>query len=431
MSTRPKVLLLDDDPDMLEIYREILQRLPAQPDIQTVTSGTRAIAMLEAEPFSMVITDLSMPKMDGLQVLAVVRRRWPHMKTAVMTSAADDQYRKRAYGMGVDVFCSKPSTSKEIESFLAEIDKLLRRPDEPANATKPGISTLGDALRLEALARNSSVIRCVQGGQEGKVWVQQGEVIDAVAPELTGEAAFDLILSWANARVEILPADPSRPRRIFNAISDTSLFASAPRPSQRQHTPAPQPPPQAPQPAKQEYRGTPSAPQSAPPPSSSFSPPQQPNPPQRTPSPAPQQRMAPPAQQPPQQPPPPKEPAHPPEQAPTRQRSKSGMADLARTDGVDLLLSIRAGDDAPEIDSWGVEHPDELAQWTVATLDRFQSLGETLGVGKSAQVELLTATTRISLILKGDAALCAGFKRSMVPEVAREHLKAIISKWAS
>src|SRR5208337_3441016 len=68
----PKVLLVDDEPDLLEMYREILGQLPSKPEIQTATSGPRALALLEAEEFRLMICDLMMPKMDGLQLLSVV-----------------------------------------------------------------------------------------------------------------------------------------------------------------------------------------------------------------------------------------------------------------------------------------------------------------------------------------------------------------------
>ena len=74
MDASHKILLLDDDPDLLDMYREILAQLPSHPEISTASSGARAMAMLEAEPYRLLICDLKMPKMDGLQVLSIVRR---------------------------------------------------------------------------------------------------------------------------------------------------------------------------------------------------------------------------------------------------------------------------------------------------------------------------------------------------------------------
>src|SRR5665647_670308 len=110
MDTRPKILLAYDDLDLLDMYREMLAQLPSQPEIHTAESGARVIAMLEAEPFQLLICDLKMPKMDGLQVLAIVRRKYPHLRTVAMTAELDEQFRSRAYALGVDLFWHKPGS---------------------------------------------------------------------------------------------------------------------------------------------------------------------------------------------------------------------------------------------------------------------------------------------------------------------------------
>jgi len=127
MERRPKILLADDDPDLLDMYREILGQLPSRPEIHTASSGARAIAMLEAEEFQLLICDLKMPKMDGLQVLAIVRRKYPPLRTVALTAEVDEQFRSRAYALGVDLFWHKPATEQETKMFLECIESLLGR----------------------------------------------------------------------------------------------------------------------------------------------------------------------------------------------------------------------------------------------------------------------------------------------------------------
>src|SRR5215467_5244968 len=118
MHTPHRILLVDDEPDLLEMYRQILKQLPSQPEIHTAVSGTRALAMLEAEPFRLLICDLRMPKVDGLQVLSIVRRKYPALRTVVLTGVADEQFRSRVYALGVDLFWHKPGTQQETQMFL-------------------------------------------------------------------------------------------------------------------------------------------------------------------------------------------------------------------------------------------------------------------------------------------------------------------------
>ena len=118
MEKRHKILLVDDDPGLLEVYRELLAHLHSRPDIATANSGTRAMAMLEAEDYRLLICDLKMPKMDGLQVLSIVRRKYPELRTVALTAVVDEQFRSRVYALGVDLFWHKPANEHETRMFL-------------------------------------------------------------------------------------------------------------------------------------------------------------------------------------------------------------------------------------------------------------------------------------------------------------------------
>src|SRR6266404_1181230 len=218
MDTRHKILLLDDDPDLLDLYREILSQLPSQPEIHTATSGTRAIALLEAEAFRLLICDLKMPKMDGLQVLSIVRRKHPELRTVVLTSVLDEQFRSRVYALGVDLFWQKPTTDEETRMFLECLESLLGREIEGGFRGVQSKS-LVDIIQLECLSHSSSVLRITNGPLTGKLWILNGELIDATAESATGEAAFRKILSWKAGNFELLPAEPDRPRTIFKSCN--------------------------------------------------------------------------------------------------------------------------------------------------------------------------------------------------------------------
>jgi CheY-like chemotaxis protein len=222
MDTTYKILLLDDDPDLLDMYREILAQLPSRPEVHTATSGARAMAMLEAEPFRLLISDLKMPKMDGLQVLSIVRRKYPQLRTVVLTSVMDEQFRSRVYALGVDLFWHKPGTDQEIKMFLECLESLLGREDESGFRGVQSKS-LVDIIQLECISQSSSVLRISNGQLSGKIWIQDGEVVDAEAGELRAEPAFHKILSWRTGNFETLSAEPNRPRTIFKSYNGLLL----------------------------------------------------------------------------------------------------------------------------------------------------------------------------------------------------------------
>ena len=218
METRHKILLVDDDPDLLELYSEILGRLPSKPEIHTASNGARAMAMLEGHQFRLVISDLKMPKMDGLQMLSIVRRKYPALRTVVLTSVADEQFRSRVYALGVDLYWQKPATDHEIKMFCECIESLL---DRNAEAGFRGVQSksLVDIVQLECIAQSSAVLRITNGPLVGHIWINSGELVDAETDGARGETAFQKILAWKTGSFETLPAEPARAQTIFKSYN--------------------------------------------------------------------------------------------------------------------------------------------------------------------------------------------------------------------
>jgi len=225
MALTNKVLLLDDDEDLLALYQEMLSQLPSQPEIRTATSGARAISLLEAEPFNLLLCDLTMPRMDGLQVLTIVRRKFPQLCTAVLTSVVDEQVRSRAYAIGIDLFLEKPNNANEITLFLECVESLLGKQDHTGFRGIQSKSLI-DLIQLECYSQSSSMLKITNGASSGRIWLAKGEIIDAEALDDVGERAFKRIMAWKTGNFEILPAEPNHPARI-QASSQALLLETA------------------------------------------------------------------------------------------------------------------------------------------------------------------------------------------------------------
>jgi CheY-like chemotaxis protein len=223
MEKRHKLLLVDDDTALLETYKELLSRLPSKPEIFTASTGSRAISILESEPFRLLICDLSMPRMDGLQVLSIVRRRFPKLRTVALTAINDEQFRSRAYALGVDLFWLKPGSEQDIQMFLECLESLLGGEADSTGFRGVQSKSLMDIVQLECISQSSSVLRISNGAHQGRIWIQDGEVIDAEAGELRGEAAFRRIFSWRGGGFETLAPEPDRERTIHQSYNGLLL----------------------------------------------------------------------------------------------------------------------------------------------------------------------------------------------------------------
>lgn len=218
MEKKHKILILDDDNDWLTLSREMLAALPSRPEILTANTGKRALSLLESEPVRLLICDLKMPRIDGLQVLAIVRRRYPELRTVVLSGLEDEEYRSRAYALGVDLFWIKIEMQRNSKLFIECLESLLGRDDMPGFR---GIQSksLMDIIQMECLSRSSSVLRISRGPLVAKLWIQDGELTDAEAEGVRGEAAFRRLLAWKSGTFENHPAEPDRERTIFKPVN--------------------------------------------------------------------------------------------------------------------------------------------------------------------------------------------------------------------
>lgn len=88
--------------------------------------------------------------------------------------------------------------------------------------------SLADIIQLECISQSSSVLRITNGDLTGRIWIQDGELIDAHTGDANGEAAVRKILGWRAGTFEMLPCEPARARSIFKSYSGLLLeFAQA------------------------------------------------------------------------------------------------------------------------------------------------------------------------------------------------------------
>jgi len=217
MKARQTILVLDDDGEWLERCREWLERLPSQPGVQTVSSGMGALSLLDAEPFQVLLCDLKMPRMDGLQVLSLVRRRFPELRTVALTGFADEEFRSRAYALGVDLFWLKLDMQQNPQMFLECIESLLEQTDDGGGRDAQSTNLL-EVIQMELALRNSSVLRIMSGRQVAHIWIKDGQLVDAQAGGADGEEALWRILNWEASAFESRPAEPGHVQTITKSL---------------------------------------------------------------------------------------------------------------------------------------------------------------------------------------------------------------------
>ncbi|MFN7118606.1 MAG: response regulator transcription factor [Saprospiraceae bacterium] len=125
-----KILIVDDEPDILEFLKYNLSKEGY--DVLTATDGEEGIKIAEREHPQLVILDIMMPKMDGVEVCRYLRNKPEFAKTliAFLTAREEDYSQIAALDVGGDDYITKPIRPRV---FLSRIKALLRRSDREEN----------------------------------------------------------------------------------------------------------------------------------------------------------------------------------------------------------------------------------------------------------------------------------------------------------
>lgn len=117
--TRPdrRILVADDDLDALEGLRSLLELWGYQ--VETASDGRAALDRLPKIHPSMVITDVVMPRMSGLELLEAIRRELPTLPVIVMTAHGTLETWRRATSQGAFAYLPKPLDASRLKALLA------------------------------------------------------------------------------------------------------------------------------------------------------------------------------------------------------------------------------------------------------------------------------------------------------------------------
>jgi len=125
------ILVVDDEPDVADLFRQSFRREARQGTyvMHFAASGTGALDRLAGEiqpALIAVLSDINMPGMDGLELLAEIKQRFPDLPVMMVTAYGDDDRRRHARELGAFEFIPKPV---DFDHLKAQLHRLPRAAD--------------------------------------------------------------------------------------------------------------------------------------------------------------------------------------------------------------------------------------------------------------------------------------------------------------
>jgi CheY-like chemotaxis protein len=201
-----QILFVDDDPDFLRLIQETFGMFSAGGwQVHGVSSADAALERLKQKPMDLVVVDINMPMLDGLQLLRILGRRYPNLKKVTLTAYPSDEKRAECLANGAEFFIEKPRSIDGFKAIYVMLDELLSW--APATGFQGVLRHVGlqDVIQMECLGRNSSILEIHNQQVRGTIFIEDGSIIHAVLGEDTGEKAFQNLLTLSSGQFQLQP----------------------------------------------------------------------------------------------------------------------------------------------------------------------------------------------------------------------------------
>jgi DNA-binding response OmpR family regulator len=221
----PRVLVIDDDPTVREVVSGYLRQ--AGCEVDEAADGPSGLATYDAVPADLVVLDLMLPGIDGLEVFRRLRSRAARLPVLMLTARGDEADRVLGLEVGADDYVAKPFSAREL---VLRVQALLRRSGpaeaDPAAGTPPetdpglrdgdlvldvrGRTATRDGEPLSLTTREFDLLRHFLS-TPGRAWSRADLMRQVWGWEYGDESTVTVHVRRLREKVE---PDPGRPRRL-------------------------------------------------------------------------------------------------------------------------------------------------------------------------------------------------------------------------
>jgi CheY-like chemotaxis protein len=119
-----QVLIVDDDQGIRDVLRGFLESRNCS--VLQASSGAEALDILAKCVPDLIFLDIYMPEMDGLQLMRIIRQRWPYTRVIGMSGYATEQIARDIMELGAGDFLTKPIELDQLDDILAMIKPIYQ-----------------------------------------------------------------------------------------------------------------------------------------------------------------------------------------------------------------------------------------------------------------------------------------------------------------
>ena len=201
-----RIVMVDDEEDLVWTLQRQVKR--ERPDLvfEGFADPEVALERIREQAPDLLITDVRMPKMSGLELILAARTVKPTLPVVVITAYGSPEVQAEVHRSDSVAYLEKPFAFNDL---LAAIDASLQRRTGFSGAIQ--LPMLPDLIQIYALGQTTGMLRIARGAENGAIWFDRGDIVHATSGTLVGpEAVYDL-LKWEGGNFSM--ANEAAPQR--------------------------------------------------------------------------------------------------------------------------------------------------------------------------------------------------------------------------
>ena len=186
-----KVLIVDDEETLTWSMAKSLSKDRDKYEVIIANNGKEALSLLKKDKIDLVISDIRMPDINGLDLLVRIKMEHPQTKVIIMTAYGSSDVQKEANRRGSLFYIEKPFEINDIRKII--IDLIGKKKGFQGKVFDVQLT---DIIQMNCLGRLTTALVITRNGEKGVIYFNEGEIIHAECGEKKGSDAFYRILSW-------------------------------------------------------------------------------------------------------------------------------------------------------------------------------------------------------------------------------------------
>lgn len=217
-----KVLVVDDEPRLVGNIAAYLASYPEEFEVATALSAEEGLVALASESAGVLLTDVRLPGMDGIELVRRALAAQPELRIIVMSAYGSPELRELALREGAVRFVEKPIDLEELRSLLHEV----LASDQGWSGMVGGLD-LFDVTQLLAMSGRSKVVRVSWEREEGVLAFKGGKLTHASSGARVGEEAFNAMALWEGGSFAALSTRDNRKYAANITLSTSQVLLEA------------------------------------------------------------------------------------------------------------------------------------------------------------------------------------------------------------